>query len=262
MRILNYSFETVLHMDGDVSEHSFVLRCQPVNARTQTVLDAQTIIAPACSLSSQTDGFGNLLQVGRIARPHREFSFYSTGMVLVDAAGADAEPAHPMYTRSSRYAAPSAEIARFAEYVLRVQMNAPVWDKANLLSRELHKHMAYRPGTTDVHTDAATAFAQGSGVCQDYTHILIALLRSQGMAARYVNGLMEGEGGATHAWVEVHDGTCWRGIDPTNDRPVDDDYIVLARGRDSSDCPIESGVFRGDAEQSQSVSVVVEEQFE
>ena len=261
MRILSYSFETVLHMDEDVSEHSFVLRCQPTSSRSQTVLDAQTIVAPTCALSAQTDGFGNLLQAGRIENPHREFSFYSTGSVMVDVASAGVEAAHPMYRRGSCYATPNPEIAAFAEYVLRVRMNAPVWDKALLLSHELYGAMAYERGRTDTRTDAATAFAQRTGVCQDYAHILIALLRSQGLAARYVNGLVVGQG-ATHAWVEVHDGERWRGIDPTNDRIVDDGFIKLAHGRDFADCPIESGVFRGGARQSQEVSAVVEEPFE
>ena len=261
MRILSYSFETILRMDEDVREHSFVLRCQPVSSRTQTVLDAQTIVAPTCALSAQTDGFGNLLQVGRIEREHREFSFYSTGSVMVDAESEGADDVHPMYRRGSRFATPDQGIADFAEYVLRVRRNAPAWDKARLLSHELHGAMTYERGRTDTHTSAAAAFAQRAGVCQDFSHILIALLRSQGLAARYVNGLVVGQG-ATHAWVEVHDGRRWRGIDPTNDRPVDDGYIKLAHGRDFADCPIESGVFRGDARQIQEVSAVVEEPFE
>ena len=67
---------------------------------------------------------------------------------------------------------------------------------------------------------------------------------------------MLGEG-ATHAWVEVFDGQLWHGIDPTNDRLVDDGYIAFSHGRDFSDCPIEVGVFRGGARQSQSVAVSV-----
>ena len=67
---------------------------------------------------------------------------------------------------------------------------------------------------------------------------------------------MVGEG-ATHAWVEVHDGSRWRGVDPTNDCQVTDDYIVLSRGRDFADCPIEVGVFIGGARQKQTVRVTV-----
>ena len=259
MQILSYSFETTLEMDEDIFDHSFVLRCQPPSSRAQTVLDSQTVVAPRCALAAQTDGFGNLLQVGRVPEPHRKFSFLSGGMVVVDASAQTDEPAHPMYRNPSKYAFPDDGISSFAEDVLLVRQHAPDWDKAQLLSHALYERMEYEPGVTDVHTDAATAFSQGKGVCQDYTHILIALLRSCGIPARYVNGLIVGHG-ATHAWVEVHDGHRWCGIDPTNDCVADENYIKLAHGRDFSDCPIESGVFRGGAKQSQKVSVVVEEQ--
>ncbi len=69
-------------------------------------------------------------------------------------------------------------------------------------------------------------------------------------------GFLVGEG-ETHAWVEVHDECCWRGLDPTNRREVDCGYIALSHGRDFADCPIERGVFVGGARQSMSVSVRV-----
>lgn len=259
MRILNYSFETTLHMDTAVTDHDFVLRCQPMTTHTQTVLDAQTVITPSCALASQVDGFGNLLQIGRIEEPHDIFSFVSSGLVIVDAADTRPAPAHPVYTRPSRFTAMSSELASFAQDVLRVMPHAAALTKAIVLSHALYERMEYVPGSTTVSTDATSAFAQGRGVCQDYAHILIALLRAEGIPARYVNGLIIGEG-ATHAWVEVHDGTSWHGIDPTNDHEVDDSYIVLSHGRDFADCPIESGVFRGGARQEQHVSIVVSDQ--
>lgn len=259
MRILHYSYETTLHMSEAVSDHDFILRCQPTSTHAQTVLDAQTIITPQTTLSQQVDGFGNLLQVGRIETPHDVFGFLSSGLVMVDAAEPHRVVAHPMYKRASQLTGNSKELQAFADDLLRVCPNATPQSKAEKLSHAVYEHMSYTPGATSTDTDAATAFAQGSGVCQDYTHILIALLRGQGIAARYVNGLMVGEG-ATHAWVEFHDGTRWHGIDPTNDRLVDDGYITISHGRDFADCPIESGVFRGGARQSQSVSVVVNEQ--
>lgn len=256
MRILSYSFETVTRMSAPVALHDFVLRCQPLSSPTQTVLDAQTIVKPQTALARQTDGFGNLLQVGRIVEPHDEFRFLSSGLVMVDAADTRPEEADPLYERASRLAAASDEMRAFADNVLRVSRNLPPYEKARALSHALYTHMAYEPGATGVGTTAAEAFAMGRGVCQDYAHVLIGMLRHEGAAARYVNGFMVGEG-ATHAWVEVHDGTRWRGVDVTNDRLVDDGYIVLSRGRDFADCPIEAGVFRGDAMQEQTVSVVV-----
>lgn len=256
MRILTYTFETVLHMDSAVSDHDFVLRCQPMSTFAQTVLDAQTIITPQTTLSQQIDGFGNLLQIGRIEAPHDVFSFVSSGMLVIDAGDAHPEPAHPIYKRPSAMTVETPEMLAFVRDVLRVIPNASPEAKAKTLSHALCGQMEYSPGATDVATTAAETFSQKRGVCQDFSHILIALLHGEKIPARYVNGLVIGEG-ATHAWVEFHDGVRWRGIDPTNDRFIDDTYIALSHERDFTDCPIESGVFRGGARQKQQVSVVV-----
>lgn len=257
MRILSYSFEAALTLDAEVRDHSFVLRCEPATVPGQTVLEAQTAITPPCHAARQVDGFGSPLLVGSIEGPHRGFSFVSAGLVMVDRAGAPApEPAHPIFSNPSALTRADEGIRAFTADVLRVCPNADPLSKAVKLSRALHERMAYTPGSTDVSTTAAEAFGEGAGVCQDYAHILIAALRHTGAPARYVSGLIEGEG-ATHAWVEVHDGEAWRGVDPTNDRLVDDGYIMLAHGRDFSDCPIERGVFRGSAAQAQTVKVTV-----
>jgi transglutaminase-like putative cysteine protease len=77
-----------------------------------------------------------------------------------------------------------------------------------------------------------------------------------GIPARYICGLMLGEG-ATHAWVEFYDGQTWWGLDPTNDCEAGDTYIVVNRGRDFGDCPMESGIFKGGAMQLQLTHVNV-----
>lgn len=78
------------------------------------------------------------------------------------------------------------------------------------------------------------------------------------MAARYVNGFMQGIG-LTHAWVEVHDGKAWHGIDPTNNRLIEYGYVKLSHGRDALDCPVNRGVFTGMASQQVEIRVIVEE---
>lgn len=256
MKVLQFNFETALEFSEPVSEHDFVLRCLPRSSESQTVLDAQLLIMPNTSIAQQVDGFGNALQVGRLADPHDRMTFITSGMVVVAERSTMHDPAHPMYLRPSRYANGSEDITAFANDVLRVCRNADPWDKAMRLSRALHNSFVYDQGATNVYTTASEAFKLGHGVCQDYAHVFISLCRSQGIHARYVNGLILGVG-ATHAWVEVNDGHMWRGIDPTNDHPADDGYIALSRGRDWSDCPIESGVFRGYASQHQTVHVTV-----
>jgi transglutaminase-like putative cysteine protease len=112
--------------------------------------------------------------------------------------------------------------------------------------------ITYRVGVTGTHTPAAMALHLGQGVCQDYAHIMLSLLRSLGIPARYVSGHLIGEG-APHAWVEVlpvdssSDQPGLMAFDPTHHRRVGHTYIVVAVGRDFSDVTSTSGVFSGPA---------------
>ncbi len=119
-------------------------------------------------------------------------------------------------------------------------------DLAHAINAFVYAHMTYAFGATDVHTTAAAAFRLGKGVCQDYAHVMIAIARRCGLAARYVSGHLLGEGG-THAWVEilVPDGDEARVVafDPTHNRTVTLKYIVVAVGRDYADVAPTSGVF-------------------
>lgn len=105
-------------------------------------------------------------------------------------------------------------------------------------------HLTYERFATHNGTTALEVFQNRKGVCQDYAHLMIAACRSCSIAARYVNGLVVGEG-ETHAWVEVHDGRSWLGFDPTHDHVISTGYIRLAHGRDVSDCPSNRGRFYG-----------------
>ena len=98
------------------------------------------------------------------------------------------------------------------------------------------------------------ALGGGVGVCQDYAHILISMCRLSGIPARYVAGMMVGEG-ASHAWTEVWLDGGWTGVDPTHNRPVDETYIKLAHGRDFGDGAIDKGCFIGSATQRQQMCI-------
>jgi transglutaminase-like putative cysteine protease len=115
----------------------------------------------------------------------------------------------------------------------------------------VHWALTYEWGVTGVRTTAAEALAGGRGVCQDYAHIMLAACRSAGIPARYVSGHLTGEGGS-HAWVEVlrpdaRQRGRWaaEGWDPTHNRRVDADYIVIAVGRDYADAAPLSGTYDG-----------------
>lgn len=129
-----------------------------------------------------------------------------------------------------------------------------VW--AVQVMHQLHQSFSYQKCATDVSTSAEEAMEKGAGVCQDYAHIFLSLLRLKGIPARYVTGMLRGEG-ESHAWVELALGEYWYGLDPTNDCVVAGEHVRIACGRDYRDCRISQGVFYGGARQTQQVSVSV-----
>jgi len=120
---------------------------------------------------------------------------------------------------------------------------------AGRINTWVYEHMRYRHDVTDIHTTAAEALSLGHGVCQDYAHVMIALCRLCGLAARYASGHLLGEGG-THAWVEVllPDERDRRArvqpFDPTHGREPGLSYVTVAVGRDYEDVAPTSGTFR------------------
>jgi transglutaminase-like putative cysteine protease len=122
------------------------------------------------------------------------------------------------------------------------------FELAHAINTFVHAEMRYVPDSTGVHTTAAEAFAQRSGVCQDYAHVMLSIARSCGIASRYVSGHLIGEGG-THAWVELVLPEGPRAVavalDPTHGRAVTLKYVVVAVGRDYDDVAPTSGTFCG-----------------
>lgn len=120
-------------------------------------------------------------------------------------------------------------------------------DLALAIRKHVHRHMRYAFGETTVDTTATEAYAIGAGLCQDYTHIMIAMCRSVGIPARYVSGHLAGEQGGSHAWVEtIHtmDGrSIAQGHDPTNDCEAGIRHIYIASGMDYTDVAPTSGTY-------------------
>jgi transglutaminase-like putative cysteine protease len=122
----------------------------------------------------------------------------------------------------------------------------------------------YKKGITTVETTVDQILKFKSGVCQDFAHVLLEMLRSTSIPSRYVSGYIcpnqDGArgAGATHAWVEVYlPAIGWVGIDPTNNLWVTDQHVVLAVGRHFNDCSPVKGTFKGPANQALSVLVSV-----
>ncbi len=128
----------------------------------------------------------------------------------------------------------------------------------------VHSELEYVPGTTGVHSSGLDAHREGKGVCQDFAHLTLILLRSMGIPARYVSGYLHPKrtarvgdtiDGQSHAWVQAWTGGWWN-YDPTNDAEINEQYISVGVGRDYSDVSPLKGIYSGEG--STDLDVVVE----
>ena len=254
---LKYSYKTRITFSENVYRHHFLLRCAPSIFDFQKIIEEKCVISPNGTVSVGRDSFGNLIYDGYIGDFHNYFEFEATGIVEQTYYSIK-EELNPLYLYPSKYTQPMKNIQKLLDSVT-LPPEATTLEKVVLLSAELRKFLAYESGVTSIQTTAEEALEIGKGVCQDFSHILIALCRKNGIPARYVSGFMQGEG-FTHAWIEYHENGVWYGFDPTHDRCIETGYIKIAHGRDYSDCALDKGVFTGLAQQKLEVFLKVEEQ--
>lgn len=255
----------------------------------QQVLASQLHFDPAPDEQSGfEDFFGNRVVAIVLRAPHRWLDMEMRAQVLVDRsppgldlspdiAGLRAElaglrslaadaPAHylppsphvPVLNRVTHYAAES------------LQASSSILGAVQHLGRRLREDFTYDPEATEVDTPVAEAFDMRHGVCQDFSHIMIAGLRGLGIPAGYVSGFLRTlpprgqarlEGAdATHAWVRAWCGVQmgWQEFDPTNAIAAGDDHITISHGRDYGDVAPVVGVLKtsGKHEAKQAVDVV------
>ncbi|MCM8564613.1 transglutaminase family protein [Thauera linaloolentis] len=173
------------------------------------------------------------------------------------------------YRFASPFVALGAETAIYAAYAARCfRPWRPLLEAVQALSALIHAEFRFDPAATSVATPVAEVFAERHGVCQDFSHMMIACLRALGLAARYVSGYLLTEpppgqprlvgADASHAWVAVWcPGMGWVEFDPTNDVQPGLGHITLAWGRDYGDvCPLR-GVILGGASHAVDVAVTV-----
>lgn len=269
MKKLRFRYEMHLQFDAPVNDHRFTLKCIPMSNQRQVIQKLETYIYPNEMLGKAEDSFGNLCIYGYTDKPHTRFDAVVSGEALTGCL--PYEPAEENY-RLGRYRYPTPYTKpgpALKEYYRKfqeeyknskVQMGAEEnLPKSIVLMHMLHRDISYVQGVTTVDTTAEEALAGGKGVCQDYSHIMIALCQMAGIPARYVVGMLIGEG-LSHAWVEIYHDGCWYALDPTNDLMVDDQHIKISAGRNYHDCRINQGAFRGImVHQTQTIGVSVEE---
>jgi len=248
-----YNYQTIVTFSEPISEHAIMLRCQPVTNSFQNIEEEHVVISPEYRLNSGTDAFGNHILYGCAREPHAVFAYVSTGIVTTEMYVLKARGENMLlYKQPSKLTPQDDDMCEVA----KMDKGSNV-EKAKQLCHLVYEMLEYIPETTTVETPATEVFAKQCGVCQDYAHLMIALCRANGLPARYVNGFLVGTG-QTHAWVEVFDGYSWLGFDPTHDRTMLQGYVKLSHGRDSSDCPVCRGMFRGQAMQQTQINVTLQ----
>jgi transglutaminase-like putative cysteine protease len=282
---------TLFSYDGSVSESYNELRLRPRHDESQSCLSFRLTTTPFSKPTSYLDYFNNWVHHVHILPDHRELRVESEAIVLVHPPPYHIREA-PLAELDQRQESLQDEFFDWmstSDYCPRLAELDPLVKEAEarcdgtvrsfMTSAEnlVHERFKYQKGATHVHSSIRDCLETGAGVCQDFSHLLIALLRQRGIPARYVSGYLvpkhanhSGEGApiavtenviggqATHAWVQAHvPDFGWLGLDPTIGHFAEDRHIVIARGRDYGDVPPVRGVYKGHAGQSLSVDVLV-----
>ena len=242
-------------------------RMTPLTTPDQMVLRSRLDITPTPWSSEYRDYWGSTVTAFEVNEPHTELTVVATS--LVETSPAETVPERRPwealdavqdewceFLEISHWVAPAPTL--LAELTsIRADAATPT-DYAQAVCAFLHDSIQYVQGATEVTTDAADAWEAKSGVCQDFAHLTLGVLREARIPARYVSGYLhpspdpvvgEEVTGESHAWIEWWDGD-WVGFDPTNARPVGEQHVLVARGRDYEDVPPLRGIYstRGDSE--------------
>ena len=255
---------------------------RPLQAPGQRLVDFSIETTPPTRLTTETDPFGNVRHVLTLHHDHDMLEVVSTSEVEMDPPTAQperlgvstwgevrvmgADPKWWDFTGSSPLALPSPALADFVTQ-LGVEPRADPLEDLLALSSALNDAFEYMPGVTSVDSTIEDILTSRKGVCQDYTHVLVAIARSWGVPTRYVSGYLyvSGDapgqpgsafGAATHAWAETRlPRVGWIGLDPTNRSLADQRYVRIAVGRDYRDVPPTRGVIEGGGDSHLEVDV-------
>jgi transglutaminase-like putative cysteine protease len=254
--------------DYDQPVHYSVLRLRlrPQSSAVQVVHDWKLELDGAAPEAACTDAFANSTELVRATPETRQIVIRATGTVeTMDTAGVfRAVHGCPLWV-FGRITPLTAAGDAVSDLAAAIGQRGNRLDMLHGLAAEVHRRVAYEPGTTSVATAADDALRHGSGVCQDHAHILIATARALGIPARYVSGylMMEGvaEQVATHAWAEAWvDDLGWVGFDAANAVAPDEKYVRIACGLDYYDAAPVTGMRTGAASETLAVALNVEQQ--
>lgn len=263
MKNLQFDYDMQLHYTESVRECHFKIKCIPPETKRQHLIDYRIDLFPEAPYEKGMDSFGNLMIDGCEKEPHDKFAFHITGKVTTGMS--DYEPEQDeasvfKFRFPHGLNCPGEGLKKYFGQ-LSFPKKSSDYEKGVFLMHRLHQDYQYEKNVTNIKTTAEEAWRIGRGVCQDYSHILIAMCHMAGIPARYVAGMMTGEG-YSHAWVEILSNGGWYALDPTNDLIVSDSHIKLGVGRDAADCMINRGIMQGGGNQTQIIRVSVDEIYD
>jgi transglutaminase-like putative cysteine protease len=278
---------TEFHYDGAVSESYNEVRLRPMHDERQSCLSFRLTTSPGSRTTAYRDAFGNWVHQFNILAEHRHLRVEGESVVLAH----DPSPNGVASVSLSEFDAQSQDLSEeyfdflapttYVPHLPQLQdlvraaeeaSNGTVAGFAQAASDLINKRFRYVKGATHVHSSIEDSLATGVGVCQDFAHMLLGVLRMRGLPGRYVSGYLvprrtaeaganveEVIGGqASHAWVEIYVvGRGWIELDPTLGAPVGLRHVRVAYGRDYGDVAPVRGVYKGHAGQRLSVDVRV-----
>jgi transglutaminase-like putative cysteine protease len=266
--------ETTLRFPSPVREHHCELRLTPRHDATQHVHAVHIEVEPPAALFTYADSFGNQVHCFSVIAPHdrlvtrlhievetlleNPFDYVPLTPAQEQAWFVDTLRCQPRLWDYVLYRSPMTPDVTTLPHGLelpRYDPTKPLLDSMRTAMEWIASTLTYQVGVTDAHTPLETVLTARAGVCQDFAHALIALVRSWGLPARYVMGYLDPGyiqspdiQPTTHAWAEVLiPGAGWRGFDATLQLVVNDTYVAVAVGCDYRDAAPQRGSFKGEA---------------
>ncbi len=253
---LRFDYQMQIRYSIPVERCFYTIKCIPKDTARQKLLEKEIQMEPQSKWMEGTDGWGNRKLYGSIPSAHDRFLFRICGRVEIHPEIYEAgNELSGMYRYPFGKCIPGAGILAYFGS-LGTDGCGKGLEKCIRIMNCLHQDFSYVKKQTQASTTAEEAWNLGMGVCQDFAHIYETLLHLAGIPARYVCGLMTGEG-ESHAWVEALCEGKWIGLDPTNNCLAGESYIKLGDGRDASECAINRGILFNGGEQSQHVNAIV-----
>jgi transglutaminase-like putative cysteine protease len=261
--ITRFTYET------PISESVMETRMQPRSEGSQRCLHFGLSTLPASRVLMYQDHEGNAVHHFNLPGKHSRLTVTAEALVecgkppaLPDALDASSWEALDTLTargefwdvmNPSAFASTSPLLAGFANEIGCTRTSDPL-TVLRWLTTEMFERFQYSPQSTHVDSPIDDALRSRQGVCQDFAHVMIALVRGLGIPCRYVSGYLfrdagssdRSSDGATHAWVEaLLPELGWIGFDPTNNLVVGERHVRVAVGRDYADVPPTRGVYKG-----------------